>query len=81
MSIELPVATRHGRDMTEELLKATLNFSNTHTLIKAHYIQIHTITNTVLWSKLYEWPLFSQRKYIMVYKQKSDMCLCPLESN
>ena len=25
MSIELPVATRHRRDMTENLLKATLN--------------------------------------------------------
>ena len=25
MSIELPVATRHHRDMTEKLLKATLN--------------------------------------------------------
>ena len=30
MSIELPVATRHRRDMTEKLLKATLN-PNTHT--------------------------------------------------
>ena len=29
-SIELPVATRHRRDMTEKLLKATLN-PNTHT--------------------------------------------------
>ena len=25
VSIELPVATRHRRDMTEKLLKATLN--------------------------------------------------------
>ena len=32
MSIELPVATRHRRDMTEKLLKATLNpNSHTHT--------------------------------------------------
>ena len=31
VSIELPVATRHRRDMTEKLLKATLN-PNTHTL-------------------------------------------------
>ena len=30
MSTELPVATRHRRDMTEKLLKATLN-QNTHT--------------------------------------------------
>ena len=30
VSIELPVATRHRRDMTEKLLKATLN-PNTHT--------------------------------------------------
>ena len=30
MSIELHVATRHRRDMTEKLLKATLN-PNTHT--------------------------------------------------
>ena len=30
MSTELPVATRHRRDMTGELLKATLN-PNTHT--------------------------------------------------
>ena len=30
VSIELPVATRHRRDMTEKLLKATLN-QNTHT--------------------------------------------------
>ena len=30
VSIELPVATRHRRDMAEKLLKATLN-SNTHT--------------------------------------------------
>ena len=30
MSIELPVATRQRRDMTEKLLKATLN-PNTHT--------------------------------------------------
>ena len=28
--MELPVATRHRRDMTEKLLKATLN-PNTHT--------------------------------------------------
>ena len=32
VSIELPVATRHHRDMTEKLLKATLN-PNTHTHI------------------------------------------------
>ena len=32
MSIELPVATRHRRDMIEKLLKATLNpNSHTHT--------------------------------------------------
>ena len=31
LSIELPVATRHRRDMTEKLVKATLN-SNIHTL-------------------------------------------------
>ena len=31
VSIELPVATRHRRDMTEKLLEATLN-PNTHTL-------------------------------------------------
>ena len=30
MSIELPVATRYRRDMTEKLLKATFN-PNTHT--------------------------------------------------
>ena len=30
VSTELPVATRHRRDMTEKLLKATLN-PNTHT--------------------------------------------------
>ena len=30
VSIELPVATRNRRDMTEKLLKATLN-PNTHT--------------------------------------------------
>ena len=30
VSPELPVATRHRRDMTEKLLKATLN-QNTHT--------------------------------------------------
>ena len=36
MSIELPVATRHRRDMTEKLLKATLNL-NTHT----HHPSIH----------------------------------------
>ena len=30
LSIELPVATRHRRDMTEKLLKATLN-PNSHT--------------------------------------------------
>ena len=30
VSIELPVATRHRSDMTEKLLKATLN-PNTHT--------------------------------------------------
>ena len=42
MSTELPVATRHHRDMTEKLLKATLD-PNTHTLrpgclkIKEHY--------------------------------------------
>ena len=30
VSIELPVATRHRRDMTEKLLKATLN-PNSHT--------------------------------------------------
>ena len=30
VSIELPVTTRHRRDMTEKLLKATLN-PNTHT--------------------------------------------------
>ena len=27
MSIELPIANRHCRDMTEKLLKATLNFN------------------------------------------------------
>ena len=32
VSIELPAATRHRRDMTEKLLKATLN-PNTHTHI------------------------------------------------
>ena len=32
VSIELPVATRHRRDMTEKLLKATLS-PNTHTHI------------------------------------------------
>ena len=30
MSIELPVATRHRRDMTEKLLKATLNPNKQH---------------------------------------------------
>ena len=30
VSIELPVATKHRRDMTEKMLKATLN-TNTHT--------------------------------------------------
>ena len=33
MSIELPVTTRHRRDMTEKLLKATLS-PNSHTLLK-----------------------------------------------
>ena len=38
VSIELPIATRHRRDMTEKLLKATLN-PNSHT---------HTHFSTVL---------------------------------
>ena len=38
VSIELPVATRHRRDMTEKLLKATLN-PHTHT---------HTSLSTVM---------------------------------
>ena len=35
--IELPVATRHRRDMTGKLLKAALN-QNTHTLA-THFLQ------------------------------------------
>ena len=35
--IELPVATRHRRDMTGKLLKAALN-QNTHT-IATHFLQ------------------------------------------
>ena len=30
VSIELPVTTRHPRDMTERLLKATLYLNHTH---------------------------------------------------
>ena len=36
VSIELPVATRHRRDMTEKLLKATLNPANNK--INLHYV-------------------------------------------
>ena len=37
MSTELPVATRHRRDMTEKLLKATLNpNSHTHSQLNDH---------------------------------------------
>ena len=35
--IELPIATRHRRDMTEKLLKAALT-QNTHTLA-THFLQ------------------------------------------
>ena len=44
VSIELPVATRHRRDMTEKLLKATLN-PNTHT---------HTHTRKSEWAPISE---------------------------
>ena len=37
MSIELPVATRHRRDMTEKLLKAMLN-PNTQTHTHTQYV-------------------------------------------
>ena len=36
VSIELPVASRHRRDMTEKLLKVTLN-PNTHTHTHTHF--------------------------------------------
>ena len=37
VSTELPVATRHRRDMTEKLLKAMLN-PNTHTYTQKNYV-------------------------------------------
>ena len=47
VSIELPVATRHRRDMTEKLLKATLNpNSHTHTDTHTHTFQSLS-TNTI----------------------------------
>ena len=42
VSIELLVATRHPRDMTEKLLKATLNL-NTHTYLMNWLADINQI--------------------------------------
>ena len=50
MSIELPVATRHRRDMTEKLLKATLNPNKQQQQHKgcAHYAGHSRLTNRTL---------------------------------
>ena len=45
MSTELPVATRHRRDMTEKLLKATSNPKYTHTHLKITSISFVQINN------------------------------------
>ena len=54
MSTEFPVATRHRRDMTEKLLKASLNYNtNTHHerrgLGKPHVTYIVTQGPTNVW--------------------------------
>ena len=50
MSIELPVATRNRRDMTEKLLKATLN-PNTHTIDNRNLIPDFGTDFSPLWSR------------------------------
>ena len=47
VSIELPVATRHRRDMTEKLLKATLN-PNSHTHTPGTYVTMSYSYQVVL---------------------------------
>ena len=50
MSIELPVATRHRRDMTEKLLKATINpNTHTHTSIKSLNSSWFVDVQQILW--------------------------------
>ena len=47
MSIELPVTTRHRRDMTEKLLKATLNpnsHTHTHSINQHNQSTVETVT-------------------------------------
>ena len=46
MNIELPAATRHRRDMTEKLLKATLN-PNTHTHIVAYIFEQRRVSCSI----------------------------------
>ena len=49
VSIEqLPVATRHSRDMTEKLLKATLN-PNTHTHTHTHTHFVGFVMSRLIW--------------------------------
>ena len=68
MSIELPVATRHRRDMTKKLLKATLNpNSQTHTHIAN--------------DKNFSWGQGSPNRFWLVSRlplKKSLICRCPI---
>ena len=54
VSIELPVTTRHRRDMTEKLLKATLNpNSHTHTRPSATIFPKTDTVALALWASIY----------------------------
>ena len=67
MSIELPVATRHRRDMTEKLLKATLN-PNTHTHLNTRRYQTDIVTPVLL-------PHIRANRGIMVAQDKAPHCV------
>ena len=59
--MELPVATRHRRDMTEKLLKATLN-PNTHThahILALPLIQVGQLSITGESMGTWYWLIFS----------------------
>ena len=70
MSNELPVATRHHHDMTEKLLKATLNLKKQTEEQKAEVIQPsvnHFIVVCTLFPDFFNVNLFTKIKIQMHY--------------